>query len=137
MSDPAFYLIQSEITRVAFESGPDAIIVVDTAGLILAVNQQAELLTGRPRGDLLGKPIELLIPEELRERHRGHRSGYLRTPYRRLMGPNLSLSIMQHTDDTDLAIPVDVNLAPSVISIGTVVVATIRTRGGWGGVSTQ
>lgn len=137
MTDPAYYLVQSEITRSAFESGPDAIIVVNDGGLIVAVNAQAELLTGKPRAALIGEPVETLVPNKLRDRHLDHRAGYLRKPHRRLMGPNLDLSIIQHSVNGDQEIPVEVNLAPSVISTGTIVVATIRTSGGWSSTSTS
>lgn len=132
------YLVMAEISRVAFESGPDAVIVVNDAGNIVAVNQRAEFLTGRPRKDLLGQPVEELIPQPVRDLHREHRKGYLSMPNRRLMGPDLDLSILQRVAGGEERIPVDVNLAPAVLeSIGTVVVATIRTRGGWGGTTSQ
>lgn len=139
MSDPAYYLVQSEITRAAFESSPDAIIVVDREGIMLSANQQAEFLTGRPRAQLVGQPIETLVPEDLRQRHQQHRTDYTRMPRRRLMGHGLDLAIMQRTDDGDVPVPVDVNLAPAVLTTGamsgTIVIATIRTRGGWSGTS--
>lgn len=133
MTSSDYYLLQSEITRAAFDNSPDAIVVVDGSGIILAVNTQAVHLTGRARADLISQPVEILVPEQLRDNHRDHRSTYLRMPYRRLMGTNLEITINQRTDSGDTPIPVDVNLAPSEISAGTVVVATIRTRGGWGG----
>lgn len=130
----SYYMIQSEITRAAFDSGPDAIVVVDKGGKILAVNQQAELLSGRPRTELVGQKIEVLVPADLRERHLEHRAQYLRMPYRRLMGPSLVTSIVQVDEEgKESTVPVDINLAPSSISIGTVVVATVRLREGWGG----
>jgi PAS domain S-box-containing protein len=131
-ADPSSYLVQAEITRVAFDSGPDAIIVVDTSGVIVAVNTQAELLTNQTRAELIGAQVETLVPEGVRETHREHRDAYLHMPYRRLMGAGRDLSIVQRTDHGEVALPVEVNLAPSVISIGTIVVATIRIRRGWG-----
>jgi PAS domain S-box-containing protein len=122
------YRVEAEITRSVFDHGPDAIIVVDVRGTILAANEQAALLTGVQRSSLVGQVLETLVPSDLREVHQQHRQGFLRSPYRRAMGPGLELSIMQRTDAGDVAIPVDVNLSPSVISIGTIVVATIRLR---------
>lgn len=129
------YKVEAEITRAVFDRGPDAIIVVDVRGTILAANEQAELLAGVPRSQLVGQAIEVLVPSALRDKHLGHRQAYLRGPYRRAMGPGLELSILQRTDSGDVEVPVDVNLSPSVISIGTIVVATIRHRSGWGGSS--
>lgn len=131
------YKVEAEITRAVFDRGPDAIVVVDVRGTILAANEQAELLTGVPRSMLVGQAIEMLVPSTLRDRHHEHRQQYLRGPYRRAMGPGLELSILQKTDSGDVEVPVDVNLSPSVISIGTIVVATIRLRSGWGGASTS
>lgn len=125
------YIVQAELTRAAFEKGPDAVVIVDSAGTILLVNEQAELLTGLPRKDLLGRKAEVLVPENLREVHREHRSAYMRNPYRRLMGPDLELTIVQRGDDTVTNVPVEINLAPVPISIGTAVVLTIRQRGAY------
>lgn len=131
--DPSGYRIQAELTTAAFEEGPDAIFVVDAAGLVRMVNKQAEMLTGRPRTDLLGQPIETVIPTEVHDQHRVHRAGFVQSPRRRLMGPNLTLAILQRAGDQEVAVPVDVNLAPTMTSIGLVVVATVRLRGDrWG-----
>jgi len=127
------YRVEAEITRAVFDNGPDAIIVTDLRGTILAANEQAAMLTGIQRVSLVGQPVDMLVPPEVRERHRDHRQGYLRSSYRRAMGPGLELSMMQRTDTGDVAIPVEVNLSPSVISIGKIVVATIRMHGGSGG----
>jgi len=124
------YIVQAELTRAAFEKGPDAVVIVDSSGTILLVNEQAELLTGVPRKELLGEKAEVLVPPDLRERHRSHRATYMRNPYRRLMGPDLELTIMQRGDNEERPVSVEINLAPVPISIGTVVVLTIRQRGG-------
>jgi PAS domain S-box-containing protein len=123
------YIVQAELTRAAFEKGPDAVVIVDSAGTILMVNEQAELLTGLPRKDLLGQKAEVLVPADLREGHKDHRASYMRNPYRRLMGPDLDLTIVQRGEDGELAVPVEINLAPVPISMGTAVVLTIRQRG--------
>jgi protein-histidine pros-kinase len=131
--DPSAYQIQAELTTAAFEEGPDAVIVVDGSGIIRMVNRQAEMLTGRHRGVLVGQPVESVIPDALREAHVGHRTEFVRSPRRRLMGPTLELAILQRAGDVEVPVPVDVNLAPTVTSIGLVVVATVRLRGDrWG-----
>jgi protein-histidine pros-kinase len=55
--------------RDLLESLPDGIVLVDRAGLIVFSNPQAERLFGYPRGDLQGKPVELLLPERYRQSH--------------------------------------------------------------------
>src|SRR5689334_8955980 len=58
------------------EAAPDAMVGVDANGLIVLVNAQAERLFGYRRTELLGKPIELLVPEAARDAHPGHRHRY-------------------------------------------------------------
>jgi PAS domain S-box-containing protein len=122
-------LVQAELTRAGFDYSPDAILVVDSGGVIRAANEQARMLTGRTQADLIDQPVETLVPAGLRDRHATHRSDYLLNPRRRLMGSNLELAILQRVGAAERPVAVDVNLAPASISIGVVVVATIRQRG--------
>jgi PAS domain S-box-containing protein len=73
------------------ESAPDACCVIDHSGTIVRVNAQLERMFGYSRDDLLGHPIEILVPAELRERHRGHVARYVASPSFRPMGAALSL----------------------------------------------
>ena len=57
------------------------------------VNRQTELLFGYPRAELLGRPVEVLLPERLRGRHISHRGGYQNDPHTRPMGTGLGLGI--------------------------------------------
>lgn len=123
------YIVQAELSSAAFDHGPDAVIITDDSGNMLMVNTQAELLTGQPRRGLVGKKVEELIPPERREAHRAHRAKYMSNPSRRLMEPEVVLVILQTSGDETREIPVEINLAPVVISIGTVVILTIRQRG--------
>ena len=56
---------------------PDALLGVDWSGVIRFVNQQTELLFGYDRDDLVGAPLETLVPESLRPVHKLHREGYV------------------------------------------------------------
>jgi diguanylate cyclase (GGDEF)-like protein/PAS domain S-box-containing protein len=69
------------------ESLPDGVLVVDEAGRIVYANRQAERLTGYRRGELLRRPVELLVPASLRAMHRDERIGFAAQPRPRLMGP--------------------------------------------------
>ena len=71
---------------------PDATFVVDRSGHILLVNRQAEQLFSYPAQELLGQPIELLIPEYWRDLHQQHQEGYTAAPRVRPMSANLPLS---------------------------------------------
>lgn len=67
------------------EAMPDGMAVVDPAGVIRFVNRQMESMFGYERGDMVGLPIETLVPESLREVHSGHREGYNDAPLQRPM----------------------------------------------------
>jgi len=102
---------------------PDAALVVDGEGHIVSVNEQAESLFGYEPGSLTGSPVETLIPERARERHRQHRSAFATAPARRPMGNKLELS-GRRRDGTEF--PVDISLAPISASGRDLVVAAVR-----------
>lgn len=68
------------------QATPDAIVITDSEGTITVVNDQAVELFGYPREEMLGKRVEILIPERFRERHPDHRRGYSAHPHARPMG---------------------------------------------------
>ena len=73
------------------EFAPDGMVGVDASGAIVVVNHQAELLFGYDRVELIGSPVERLVPKRFRRAHRNHRSGYSKDPHTRPMGADLSL----------------------------------------------
>ncbi len=74
------------------ESTPDAIVMVNPSGRVVLANSQAEQLFGYERGELQGEPIEILLPESLRDAHVAHRSHYFTQPRTRAMGAGLELN---------------------------------------------
>ena len=74
------------------EAAPDAMVCVTGDGTIALVNAQAERLFGYGRDELVGQPVELLVPDEVRDGHPGHRAGYVADPQPRPMGAGMELA---------------------------------------------
>lgn len=118
----------SDMALVLFQSSPDAIVVTDSEGKIRMVNPQAELLFGWHHSEMRGQPVEMLLPEEHRERHERHRISFLDDPRVRPMGISMHLQALRKDARR---VDVDINLSPVVTAHGLFVIATIRrTRPG-------
>jgi diguanylate cyclase (GGDEF)-like protein/PAS domain S-box-containing protein len=102
---------------------PDAVLVVDEAGLLVLVNHQTEVLFGYARGQLLGQPVELLVPQRLRDQHRLDRRQYAQAPTGRPMGASRILR-GRRSDCTEF--PVEITLAPLTLAHGSAVAAIVR-----------
>lgn len=94
------------------EASPDAKIVINRRREIIDLNEEAEFLFGYARGDLLGKLIEELLPEEVRERHANHIASFFKSPRRREMGVGLELQGLNRDNEK---FAVKIRLAPIVI----------------------
>ena len=105
------------------ETAPDAIVVVAQDGSILLANAQTEQLFGYTRAELVGRPVEVLIPRSAHLNHRGHRAGYFAKPSARPMGSGLSLQALRK-DGT--VFPVEISLSPVETPTGRLVSAAIR-----------
>jgi diguanylate cyclase (GGDEF)-like protein/PAS domain S-box-containing protein len=105
------------------EMAPDAMLFVNDRGLITQVNQQTEKLFGYDRHELVGMPLEVLIPERFRGVHRHHREGFVMTPDLRPMGRGLDL-LARRRDGSEF--PVEISLSPLETDEGTIVTASIR-----------
>ena len=109
--------------RALLESAPDAMVIVDQSGTILIVNAQTEKLFGYPRDELLGKPVEELVPKRYRGRHHAHRDGYFRQPKARSMGSDLELLGLRR-DGSEF--PVEISLSPLETEEGILISSAIR-----------
>jgi two-component system, NarL family, sensor histidine kinase DevS len=105
------------------EAAPDGIVMADLTGKVLLVNQRTEELFGYDRGELLGKSVDLLLPEALREAHRDHRMEFADGPRTRAMGAGLELR-GRRRDGSEF--PVEISLSPVTGSGPTAVIATVR-----------
>ncbi len=109
--------------RGLLESAPDAMIIVNQSGLIDEVNAQTLELFGYTRDELLGQPMEMLMPERYRGHHVSHRTGYAVSPHARPMGKGMEL-FARHKDDGEF--PVEVSLSPLETAEGPVIISTVR-----------
>ena len=109
--------------RQLLDAAPDAGVIVDLQGRIVLVNAETERLFGYSRAELVGQPIETLVPERFRTAHADRRAEYSAAPKRRGMGVGLNL-FARRKDGTE--IPVEISLAPIESPEGTLVSASIR-----------
>ena len=95
--------------RSVLELAPDGIMVVDESGVIRLANKQAEVLFGYTRDELIGKPVENLVPDEIREHHPALRAEFHRSPKVREMGAGMELQ-GQRKDGS--LFPIEIGLSP-------------------------
>jgi PAS domain S-box-containing protein len=109
--------------RELLEAAPDAIIEVDRDGRIVLLNAVTEEIFGYPRAELLGQPVEKLIPDSARDRHGAHRASYWANPITRPMGFGMILLARRRNGSE---FPVEISLSPVKIDDGFRVTAIIR-----------
>ncbi len=106
--------------EVLFDSAPNGVVVVDSDGLIALVNARMEGKSGYGRGELIGQPVEILIPERFHWAHLRLRSAFVGAPRARRMGRGL---FGRRKDGTEF--PVEIGLNPIQTSAGNLVMATV------------
>ena len=102
-------MLSSDLVDSVLDSAPDAMIIIDSDGVIVFGNRQVSALFGHDRADIVGKRVEMLLPERFRQRHIGHRRGYTDNVRVRPMGAGLDLFGMRK-DGTEF--PVEISLSP-------------------------
>ena len=91
------------------EAAPDAVVIIDGEGAIAQVNSQTEKMFGYRREELVGRPVEVLMPERFRGSHVGERREFSVNPYPRSMGRGLELFGLRKDGHE---FPIDVSLSP-------------------------
>ncbi|MGA7539463.1 MAG: PAS domain S-box protein [Steroidobacteraceae bacterium] len=112
-----------DLARSALDAAPDAMIIIDDSGAIGFVNRQVSSLFGYAHDEIIGKPVELLMPDRFHARHVGHREHYWSSVRVRPMGVGLEL-FGRRKDGTEF--PVEISLSPIEHEQGTLVAAAIR-----------
>ncbi|MBI3313552.1 MAG: PAS domain S-box protein [Candidatus Omnitrophica bacterium] len=113
---------QEDVLFTVIEHAPTGMVMADAGGKIVLVNLEIERLFGYKRDELLGRKIEILIPESLRKRHVEHRENFSKEPSPRLMGAGRDLA-GRRKDGTEF--PIEVGLNPLTTPQGLFVLAAI------------
>jgi len=116
-------MLSSELVRSVLHSLPDAMVIIDSAGNILFANHQVEALFGYTSAEIVGGPVEVLLPERFRQRHVVHRRGYSGNVRVRPMGAGLELYATRR-DGAEF--PVEISLSPISQGKDVLVAAAIR-----------
>ena len=111
------------LLREFHEASPDAVIVIDEAGLITFANSRVEAILGYRPNELVGQPHDVLIPERFKGLHSGHLGCFMNNPAPRMMGSGLELPA-RHKDGRELL--TEISLSPYRTLNETVVVVAIR-----------
>lgn len=115
--------LDDSVLRQALQEGPDGLLIVDTSGVIHFVNRALSRMTGYEPEDLLGRPVEVLVPERVRPRHQELRRSYVSEPKPRPMGRGIALTATR-SDGSEFA--VEISLSPVSDTRGIFTIASIR-----------
>ena len=108
--------------RLMTEAAPSGIVLADREGRMVLVNVRTETLFGYSREELIGQPVEMLMPERFRSGHAGHRVGFMASPEARAMGTGREL-FARRKDGTEF--PVEIGLSPIQGEQGTLILTVI------------
>ena len=122
MTDPRDSTPERQFEQL-LEFAPDAVVGVDEAGLIVLVNRQVERVFGYGREELIGEPVERLVPERFHGVHASHRGRYFADPRTRAMGADLALFGVRR-DGTEF--PAEISLSSIEVDSGALAIAAIR-----------
>jgi anti-anti-sigma factor len=120
---PGTAAVSRAVLLKLIDSLADGVALADDDGKIVLVNRRLEDTFGYERSELVGRPVEALIPADLRAAHRGHRAAYAQAPRARPMGDGIRLAGLRKDGTT---FPVKVSLNPVLTATGHLTLAVIR-----------
>jgi protein-histidine pros-kinase len=120
---PRFTPSARDAFSLLLDAAPDAMVVVDAKGNIAMANRHAARLFGFDEGELVGRPVEILVPERYRSSHFTHRNAFFHTPSARPMGAGLELFGLRK-DGSEF--PVEISLSPVESEAGPMAISAIR-----------
>jgi PAS domain S-box-containing protein len=123
MREPNDKYRQTKLFRGLLEAAPDGMVIVNRDGIIVLVNAQVERLFGYERAELVGEPVEILVPDRFSGMHMAFRSGYVSEPRTRPMGLAGDLHA-RRKDGSEF--PIEVTLSPLETDEGLLVSAGVR-----------
>jgi PAS domain S-box-containing protein len=115
--------LSGALARTLLDLSPDATVVVDASGAVVFANAQIAETFGYEPADLIGRPVEVLLPARFRDAHPQHRERFGQRPKLRPMGAGLALHGL-HKNGREF--PVEISLSPVATADGTLVVAAVR-----------
>ncbi|HWP44026.1 MAG TPA: PAS domain S-box protein, partial [Blastocatellia bacterium] len=116
------HLSAEERFRLAVESAPNAMVMTDEEGRIVLVNSQVERVFGYTREELMGQPIEMLVPERFRRQHRDYRAEFANDPQTRPMAAGRDLFGLRK-DGSE--VPIEIGLNPIKVKGHTLTLSSI------------
>lgn len=126
------YSIKKDISRrevserkfiALLDAAPDATVIVNEAGIISMINLQTEKLFGYSREEMIGQPVEILVPLTKRSVHTQHRDGFMKAAKVRAMGAGIELNAVKKDGSS---FPVEISLSPISTDDGLLVSASVR-----------
>ncbi len=121
-----YRLLSDDVFRGLLDSAPDGILVVGPDGTIVFANMEIEGLFGYDRTELVGESPDLLVPDDVRGLHAGHRNRYEHTPSSRPMGIGMTL---RGRRKDGIEFPVEISLSPRQTADGVLIMAAVRDIG--------
>jgi PAS domain S-box-containing protein len=118
--------VDNEILRNLVEAAPDGFLVVNAQGQIMRVNARIETMFGYSRFELAGRPVEVLVPEDLRQAHLRERRTFQHDPVPRRMGQGKLDATLTGRRKDGSEFPISVSLSPADTQHGTYIVAMVR-----------